>query len=550
MSTTPTLIYAASTTSKAMVPLHTSAVGGSAQAYGPFAYGGNLYSVLQAFGTAWSPAATQLWVFKSTDAGATWAAVDGANGPTLNAGTTYPNASAHYDGADTVTVCFNDAATAPGTSQPLKLQDFDLASETWGAVYGTSGAPSCLAINQLFKRSDGSWIILHNRTFVPGFLPILRGLAASIYNSGAGTWGSDFDVDTNIPSGYTQNASSSAVYDPVTDVIHVFIPTRTAANLNGVSYQQINLDNSLGASFDFSNEFGYLGTGSTPTTMADPIIVGANIVLGVLDTTATVPTVLVGTPLANPSWSVLAAPGIDPNFPGGNTYNSLVPYLATDGATIYAIYVYEDFDAGYAQHVRLAQTTNTADPLSGWTGQEVYAGAGELFASPQYPGAVVADSGATVLMTVQGATGGQGHPSELTAFFLSLAVSETPEVVCDDPPPGIVGAAYSHFFPASGGTAPYAFAISDGDLPAGVEIDPDTGEASGTPTTPGTYSFTVQVTDENDATGTVSCSIASLPAGIKILLRGVRRMKKTDCGKEETDRCTPEPQRPKIDHVW
>jgi hypothetical protein len=544
MSSTPTLIYSGTTAHKAMVPLHTSALGGAAQCYGPFAYGGNLFIVVQEFGTGWIPTPKQLLVFKSADAGATWAALDSANGPALNAFTPFPMASANYDGLNTITVCFNDAAISPGTAQPLKLQDFNLLTETWGAVYGTAGAPSCLTINQLFKRSDGSFVVLHNRTITSG---AAVGLAASVYASGAGTWGSNFNVDTNVQGGSTGNGSSGATYDPATDIIHVFIPTRTAG-INTVTYQQINLDNSLGTSFNFSNEFGYLGTTTSALTMGNPIIVGDFILLGVLDPTATVPSLLVGTPLANPSWSVLAAPGIDPGFPGGNTYNSLAPFLATDGTTIYGVYVYESFSAGYFQHVRLAQTTNIANPLLGWTGQELYAGSGGLFTSPQYPSVRVA--GSTVLMTVQGSTAGQGQPGEPTSFFLSLAVSETPEVVCDDPPPGIVGAAYSHFFPASGGTAPYVFAISDGDLPAGVEIDPDTGEASGTPTTPGTYSFTVQVTDENDATGTVSCSIAILPAGIKILLRGVRRMKKTDCGKEETDRCTPEPQRPKIDHVW
>src|SRR5690554_6042485 len=46
-----------------------------------------------------------------------------------------------------------------------------------------------------------------------------------------------------------------------------------------------------------------------------------------------------------------------------------------------------------------------------------------------------------------------------------------------------------------GGTAPVEFALTGGALPAGLALDPATGELSGTPTDPGTYTFTVVVTD-------------------------------------------------------
>lgn len=82
-----------------------------------------------------------------------------------------------------------------------------------------------------------------------------------------------------------------------------------------------------------------------------------------------------------------------------------------------------------------------------------------------------------------------------------------PSITCDSPPAGTVGTGYSHAFPASGGTPPYSFSIISGSLPTGLSLDSTTGIASGVPTTPGTFPFTVQVSDANSITANVACSI-------------------------------------------
>ncbi|MCC8473775.1 putative Ig domain-containing protein [Xanthomonas arboricola] len=63
-------------------------------------------------------------------------------------------------------------------------------------------------------------------------------------------------------------------------------------------------------------------------------------------------------------------------------------------------------------------------------------------------------------------------------------------------PAGTAGQAYSAAItPATGGTAPYSYALTGGVLPAGVVVDAATGTLSGTPTVAGTFNFTLTVSD-------------------------------------------------------
>jgi len=72
------------------------------------------------------------------------------------------------------------------------------------------------------------------------------------------------------------------------------------------------------------------------------------------------------------------------------------------------------------------------------------------------------------------------------------------------PPNGTEGQAYSHQFVATGGTAPYSWAVV-GSLPPGLSLGATTGLLSGTPTQSSTigYGFTIW------ATATVGGSIGA-----------------------------------------
>ncbi|MGK3945616.1 putative Ig domain-containing protein, partial [Streptomyces caeruleatus] len=54
--------------------------------------------------------------------------------------------------------------------------------------------------------------------------------------------------------------------------------------------------------------------------------------------------------------------------------------------------------------------------------------------------------------------------------------------------------AYSQTFTASNGNAPYVFSLVSGTLPPGLSFT-NAGVLSGTPTTLGSYTFTIKATD-------------------------------------------------------
>jgi len=81
-------------------------------------------------------------------------------------------------------------------------------------------------------------------------------------------------------------------------------------------------------------------------------------------------------------------------------------------------------------------------------------------------------------------------------------------------PAGVMGATYAQTLVASGGTPPYCYAVTAGQLPPGLVLDSGTGALGGTPTTVGAFAFSVDVTDVKACSGTRTyvLSIFSTPA--------------------------------------
>jgi hypothetical protein len=74
--------------------------------------------------------------------------------------------------------------------------------------------------------------------------------------------------------------------------------------------------------------------------------------------------------------------------------------------------------------------------------------------------------------------------------------------------PATPGLLYQSSLNMSGGTVPFVWNLQSGTLPDGLKLDSVTGTISGIPTTPGTSTFTVQVTDATGTPKTQSLSIA------------------------------------------
>ncbi|WP_157572069.1 beta strand repeat-containing protein [Hydrogenophaga taeniospiralis] len=67
---------------------------------------------------------------------------------------------------------------------------------------------------------------------------------------------------------------------------------------------------------------------------------------------------------------------------------------------------------------------------------------------------------------------------------------------------GTVGTAYADSITAaSGGTAPYSYAVTAGALPGGLTLNAASGAITGTPSAPGTFNFSITATDSSTGTG-------------------------------------------------
>jgi hypothetical protein len=75
------------------------------------------------------------------------------------------------------------------------------------------------------------------------------------------------------------------------------------------------------------------------------------------------------------------------------------------------------------------------------------------------------------------------------------------------------GTAYQAALTASGGLPPYVWGLSAGSLPAGLSLNATTGTISGTPTSAGSSSFTLRVTDGAQLSATRATTLNVLAAG-------------------------------------
>ncbi|MCC7289480.1 putative Ig domain-containing protein, partial [bacterium] len=81
----------------------------------------------------------------------------------------------------------------------------------------------------------------------------------------------------------------------------------------------------------------------------------------------------------------------------------------------------------------------------------------------------------------------QGFCMNIVATPLSITTGSLPDGTFTTP--------YNQTVYTAGGDAPTSFSVISGSLPSGLELDSGTGVISGTPSSPGTYTFTIRATD-------------------------------------------------------
>jgi hypothetical protein len=117
-------------------------------------------------------------------------------------------------------------------------------------------------------------------------------------------------------------------------------------------------------------------------------------------------------------------------------------------------------------------------------------------------------------------------PSVTATKTLSITIQQRLMVATISLANGWEGVAYSDSLAAGNGTPPYTWSVTVGSLPAGLTLALSTGAITGTPTTAGTSSFTVRVTDSASPTHltaikALSITIARPPAVTTLAATGV-----------------------------
>jgi hypothetical protein len=103
-------------------------------------------------------------------------------------------------------------------------------------------------------------------------------------------------------------------------------------------------------------------------------------------------------------------------------------------------------------------------------------------------------------------------------YTITIAAAGCPAIALSPTtlPPATAQTFYAHSVTASGGTAPYTYAVFSGALPSGLALNPATGVISGSPLQSGLFNFTIRATDANGCIGANPYTITVLNAAANI----------------------------------
>jgi hypothetical protein len=109
-----------------------------------------------------------------------------------------------------------------------------------------------------------------------------------------------------------------------------------------------------------------------------------------------------------------------------------------------------------------------------------------------------------------------GNTGTLNCAVTVAAPISPLSLTCPSVTTGTVGTAYAAAATASGGVPPYTYSLYSGSLPTGLTLNPSTGAIMGIPTSSGTFSFTIKVSDASGLTAASSGCTISVSAAVPI----------------------------------
>ncbi|GAC1678966.1 MAG: hypothetical protein PVS2B2_16490 [Candidatus Acidiferrum sp.] len=231
------------------------------------------------------------------------------------------------------------------------------------------------------------------------------------------------------------------------------------------------------------------------------------------------------------TWSLVGAGSLTNQTPTSVTYNAPASVSAASSPVITATSI-SDTTKSAALTVNLAipPSVNTPAPPAGTVGVAYTASLIATNGVTPYTWSVVAGTlpaGLTLSgSTISGTPTAYGTSNftvqvkdafNLTATAsLSIKINPAPvNITTTSPlPNGIVNSTYSATLQSTGGATPITWSLAGGTtLPTGLVLNAATGAISGTPTTAGTTSFTVQASDSSTPalTATKALSIIIIP---------------------------------------
>ena len=167
----------------------------------------------------------------------------------------------------------------------------------------------------------------------------------------------------------------------------------------------------------------------------------------------------------------------------------------------------------------------TSPPSSAVALQTTYVSASQLTAA--VPASLIANPLTAQITVSNPGAGNTSISSNIATFTVNPATTSGFTIITASPlPAATVGSAYSQALAATGGATPYqGWAVVGGTLPPGVSLSALggvlTGLLNGVPTTAGTFSFTVQVTDHAGATATKQFSLTVSGGSVSITSAGI-----------------------------